>query len=346
MAASQQGALVYLVLPEVASLTTTETKAVGVKEDKGTGSVLPMQAASKAAAEVVSRAIGDAAGGVSSTIGDIFGGLVGDRIRDWRTRNLIEIASRTSEILRSHNVPLEQAKSLPMGDIYCLFEGASKADHPDLMEMWSKLLASSMTGDGTGGELPAITRVLEQLLPADANLLRLIAYCDAWSDRYLELTPDESKAGDESEEQKARRQQIGDLLVASLQSEYDKFKTLHGEHEKLSLDNLIRFNCITIATPHIRAKRDQDGNQYMLEDMVQPPYGVGSPKAVKSGFEDRMKFLLDQIVLLTGGSAEKEPLFHDLIGLYPFYKLTFFGQRLVKACGVAVAIDVPKPKVE
>ncbi|MBV5350159.1 hypothetical protein JZU71_03110, partial [bacterium] len=66
--------------------------------------------------------------GASGFIGDVFGGLVGDKVRQWRVRNLISALAATKAHLESFGISVDQAKALPMAELLVIFEGASKTD--------------------------------------------------------------------------------------------------------------------------------------------------------------------------------------------------------------------------
>lgn len=129
---------------------------------------------SKAATEVAMAAIGGASDGLKETIKDVWGGIVGDRVREWRKRNLVNALEQTARYLRSKGVNLADARHLPDGEVYRLFEGSSKSDTPSISEMWAKLLASAMDPKSQIKVDEALSKVLEQLIGNDAELFLII----------------------------------------------------------------------------------------------------------------------------------------------------------------------------
>jgi hypothetical protein len=135
---------------------------------------LPGVALDKAAAGVIEKLFGSAADGIADATGNIFGGLIGDRLREWRKRNLIATLAKTAEYLREMNIPLEKARALPMGDVYAIFEGASKQEEPDVCEMWAALLGNAMNYSGDVRASPAIVDNLKAFTSKEANAIRVI----------------------------------------------------------------------------------------------------------------------------------------------------------------------------
>jgi hypothetical protein len=141
---------------------------------------LPGEALEKSAANVLERVLGATTDGSVALAGNIFGGLIGDRVREWRTRNLINALSKTAEHLHRLGVKLEDARALPMGEAYQMFDGCSQVDDPTLQDMWSLLLASSLNPNRDGSYDKAYSEILGRMTPFDARLLHAIAFC--WFD--------------------------------------------------------------------------------------------------------------------------------------------------------------------
>lgn len=134
-----------------------------------------------AAARVFERAANNTVDGAASFIGDIFGGLVGDSVKQWRTRRLITGLHETKQHLDKLGVPVENAKSLPMGELFAIFDGMSKQEDPHLTAMWAALLANAMNPDGKFSIDPSLPKILEQLSGVDAVILKF--YHDAYEEK-------------------------------------------------------------------------------------------------------------------------------------------------------------------
>ncbi|WP_234705751.1 Abi-alpha family protein [Sinorhizobium meliloti] len=124
-----------------------------------------------AAARVAERAMNTTFDGIAGVVGDVFGGLFGDGVKQWRTRRLVTTLVKTKEHLETSGIPIEKAKSLPMGELYAIFEGASKQDDPNLTEMWAALLANAMNPNNARPLDPAFPKLLERMSGLDALIL-------------------------------------------------------------------------------------------------------------------------------------------------------------------------------
>ncbi|ESX86898.1 Abi-alpha family protein [Mesorhizobium sp. LSHC412B00] len=127
-----------------------------------------------AAARVAERAMNTTLDGVSGVLGDLFGGWFGDGIKQWRTRRLIDTLIKTKDHLEAAGIPIENAKSLPMGELYAIFEGCSKQEDISLTEMWSALLANAMNPTNDKYIDPSFSRILGNLSGLDAAILKYI----------------------------------------------------------------------------------------------------------------------------------------------------------------------------
>lgn len=127
-----------------------------------------------AAARVAERALNETWTGVGGFFGDVLGGLIGDRTRLWRTRNLIATLAKTRDLLSEYGVSVEKAKSLPMGEALAIFEGASKTEDVDLQEMWAALLANRMRPDKGSFIDPSFPRLLTELSGLDAQIISFL----------------------------------------------------------------------------------------------------------------------------------------------------------------------------
>lgn len=142
------------------------------KDDKTAFS--PEKAVDEAATKLVSKVFDQAGDGTMSVVGDIFGGLIGDPIREWRTRNTVRLAEKTASYVLKKTGSLENMNRLPRGELYSLFEEASKYDEEELQNIWARLLASSLTEKEYIGRLRPLIAIARQLDSFDAKLLKAI----------------------------------------------------------------------------------------------------------------------------------------------------------------------------
>lgn len=145
--------------------------------DKSASAIIkvPGDAVDQAAADVIKAVAGDTAKGLSNFSGNLFAGLLGDRISEWKTRNLIKQCRRTAEFLQDQGIPLADARSLPNGELYALFSGMSEADQPSIQELWSSLLARRMSVDGTEDFDPEVVATLRAFTSSDAHAVSQLA---------------------------------------------------------------------------------------------------------------------------------------------------------------------------
>ncbi|WP_299370404.1 Abi-alpha family protein [uncultured Tateyamaria sp.] len=129
---------------------------------------VPGEAVDQAVADVIRTILGRSGTGLADLGSSFFGGLVGDRMRQWRTRNLISTCEKTAKFLQEKGIDLKSARALPDGEIYLLFSGMAEAEDTTLRQMWSQLLASRMDPSQS-----------EQLNPEIVSLLKIMTGDDA-----------------------------------------------------------------------------------------------------------------------------------------------------------------------
>lgn len=138
---------------------------------------LPGSELEASAARVAERAGNLTVDGLAAVTRDVFGGLIGDSFTQWRNRNLVTKLARSKDHFDRLGIPIENAKALPKGELYAIFDGMSKQDDPQLSDMWAALLTNVMRPDVQFVLDPALPKVLEQLSGVDAVILNF--YHDA-----------------------------------------------------------------------------------------------------------------------------------------------------------------------
>ena len=175
-----------------------ETKSEKSDGD-GKGFSLPGEAIEREAAKVLGRLTGDAADGLSATMGNVFGGLVGDRIREWRTRNLLTICRETALRLKAQGVDLDKVKDLPMGQVYMIFKTASEVEDRDLRGLWAVLLSFELSSDKNQAKAQVFQEVLKGISPIDAKVLNLLYTWHLYADYLQFIRGEHIKGGSQSE---------------------------------------------------------------------------------------------------------------------------------------------------
>jgi hypothetical protein len=289
----------------------------------------------KQAAQVAGKALGRVADGTLDIGGNIVGGLFGDRIREWRTRNLVSALSKTADFLKAKGIPLDKAKALPMGEAYAMFEESSKQDDPALQEMWSALLANAM--DATSGVAidPAFVSTLKIMGGAEAHVLRFVRDFARGRSEASKLLPTSNMFlslgdSDEQREREEKQRAVCDKFAALVsQSFVDRIgKRFTDTSIENAIGLLLKEGCLSIPTPTFSnrkfTRRGEGGY-------------VGSSEEVD---EARLIDALDEIawsVEIQRGVAGEMPALLPKSRqsgelLQPSYSLTAYGERLLSAC--------------
>ncbi|WP_167334869.1 Abi-alpha family protein [Mesorhizobium loti] len=145
-----------------------------MSESSKGGPLLPGGEIDKAAADLLRQMLGGPATAIGNSLADGWGGLVGDRLREWRTRNFANGLHKTAEHLKRMGVSFNKMKALPGGEMYELFENLSKQDDPLLSELWASLTANALTPDNGISAERGFTEALKNLGPAEARLLKYL----------------------------------------------------------------------------------------------------------------------------------------------------------------------------
>ncbi|MEL6688923.1 MAG: hypothetical protein AAFP28_01280 [Pseudomonadota bacterium] len=129
---------------------------------------------------VLGAAAGGLKKGISTTANDVWSALVGDRVRQWRIRNLVNSAEFTAGFLKRKGIPLDEARVLPDGEVYTLFEGASKAEDQTLQRLWAHLLSERMRPEPEDCDTTLCANLLSSLSPSEADAFLLVANLWNW----------------------------------------------------------------------------------------------------------------------------------------------------------------------
>lgn len=287
---------------------------------------LPGQEMEKAASEVL-KVLGNETGkGIASIAGNAFGGLFGDKIRDWRTRNMIKTAAKTKLFLDQMGIPLEKTKALPLGEFYQLFEEASKEDAPDLANMWSKLLASAMSDTEGNVETKRHIKIIQQLSPGDASLLQSIDKLHTLSTEYTKMS-NEQKGGVPESQQKALLSEAVEIEAAILIKQ-DKLITAISRLIKL---DLLRADFVKDLSLNL--------NNSSLSETPSGVLDVGSMRGdgrVLNTYEvvQALNLLNEKINYVFGlqNAAVGLPRFRFENALHSNYEFTEYGHAFYNAC--------------
>ncbi|AEH89400.1 Abi-alpha family protein [Mesorhizobium opportunistum] len=204
-----------------------------------------------AAARVAERAMNTTLDGISGVLGDVFGGWFGDDVKQWRTRRLITTLIKTKEHLEAAGIPIENAKSLPMGELYAIFDGCSKQEDISLTEMWSALLANAMNPTNDKYIDPSFSRILGNLSGLDAAILKYIM--DFNSKRDALFAKRREILNDAHVNKQMKGGKSFDLMIDEIEKEFSdwadgehqgQFKGFSVENISYSISNLLRIGLI------------------------------------------------------------------------------------------------------
>lgn len=295
-----------------------------------------------AAARVAEKAMNTTFDGVAGVVGDIFGGLVGDGMKQWRARRLVDALCKTKEHLEAKGIRLEHARSIPMGQLLEIFEGASRQDDPDLTRMWSALLSNSMNPEEKESLDPSFVRIMSSLSGLDAQLITYFKQYDENYSKFFSIHRSMSAAmNDELKDKDANRN-----ILKQIEENEDKFNeenarileviTDHFSESNVSyaIANLIRMDLIVMP----RSKRQKLLDVYESSDgsiCVDESVLLGELSTifihVNAGSETTGRLLP-----LNWSDREESGSQLSLFELYsgvPFtYRLSGLGWRFLKAC--------------
>lgn len=289
-----------------------------------------------AAARVAERALNDTWTGASGFVGEVFGGLVGDRVKQWRTRNLVDSLVKTRDHLRKNGVEIENAKALPMGELYAIFEGASKTDDVDLRDMWSALLSNKMNPDKESFTDPSFPRLLGELSGLDAQILNYMVKFAACSEAHSKVmqetwsgfnysTPDEEIHAKKQAEYRARKKAFKGEAETLKKVITDRFS---DEHISYSISNLSRLGLIDMP------EKGPLGRTALITMNID--HRTDKITMSTTGLEAELKDLRQRYRL--GFSSDKTlPKLSEEARLLsntpmPGYALTDFAKRFLQAC--------------
>ncbi|MGV1751521.1 Abi-alpha family protein [Agrobacterium sp. CG674] len=287
-----------------------------------------------AAARVAEKAMNDTWGGFAAFSGDVFGGLVGDRIKQWRTRNLIDVLAKTRDHLAKHGVSIENAKTLPMGEVYAIFEGASKTDDVDLSDMWAALLSNEMNPSNKTSVDPSFQRILSELSGLDARIMHYLK-------RHENLSEERQSKRDEvlkpkgvalSNEEKERLDIVEKLNFIKVEYE-GKQKAARDEivshystdNISYSVSSLVRLGLI-----------NNGSGGYAGDTLVQAGMRRGEIELDTSGLRSELQWVWERFDMMSEDNRPMPNLWYPSSvskGMeFPNYSLTGLAERLLHAC--------------
>ena len=297
--------------------------------DTKPGSLIPGDKLDEVAADLVRHLLGEPVKGIGSTIADIFGGLVGDRVRQWRTRNLVTGLAATAHYLRVKGIPLDKARALPDGEMFTMFENLSKQDDPDLVALWSGLLANAVSPDSEMVLEPILIETLKQISGGEAVCLEYIWNLDQLS---LELRRRASElrgtTGEKLELQEKLRVELFALFDPTLEPLHKRILEMPSKRFSNAINNLTTLRLISIPP------RRLDSN-----DLFAPANRSGDQRLNPTAFVDAFN-RLSASAILAGGNAKgvvnKAGFVSDTYDRRaPLYGLTELGVRLMSASHMA-----------
>jgi Abortive infection alpha len=291
-----------------------------------------------AAARVAERAMNTTLDGFSGLVGDVFGGWFGEGVKQWRTRRLITALAKTKEHLEKHGIAIENAKALPMGELYSIFEGASRTDDADLTDMWAALLSNAMNPQRDTFIDPSFVRVLQNLSGLDAKILQYYQdFRKEWELYRNGLTPiHEAISRSQNRDDPATQAKIAqaknideefrDISARLLDSIVEQFSQ---QNISYSISNLLRVGLIAIDD-----RPDFRGDNKLLVAKMNSLSDV--IEIDDRSLQHELKYIQRRFdYAVEGGEGlfkvAETSRFHRNIKM-PTYELTGYGKRFLTAC--------------
>lgn len=101
--------------------------------------------------------------------------LVRDKVAFWRFQNQVKMLEKTVNILRNAGLRPEQVRESITPDLVIpLIEAAGTNSDEDLSDMFAHLLARSIDPETHDSSHPSYSKVLSQLSPLDARILKVL----------------------------------------------------------------------------------------------------------------------------------------------------------------------------
>ncbi len=287
-----------------------------------------------AAARVAERAMNDTWGGFAAFSGDIFGGLVGDRIKQWRTRNLVDVLAKTRDHLAKHGVSIENAKALPMGEVYAIFEGASKTDDVDLSDMWAALLSNEMNPDNKTSVDPSFRRLLNELSGLDARIMHYLKCHEnlstaRQSKRDEVLKPNGVALSSEEKENPCTVEKLHFIKVETERKQNAAREEIASHYStdniSYSVSNLVRLGLIS-----------NGSGGYDGDALVQAGMRRGEIEIDTSGLRSELQWVWERFDMMSEDNRPIPNLWYSSSvskGMeFPNYSLTGLAERFLEAC--------------
>lgn len=294
---------------------------------------LPGSEIERAAANVIERAGKNIADGATSFGSAVFNGLIGDRVREWRTRNVIRAAAKTAEILKENGVSLEMAKSLPMLEFYSIFEGMSEQDDPDVADLWAGLLASRMSTAEEHAFDRSIPQILASLNGDEARVLKFLREYVLLENNlprvgapiYLGIPPGKEK---EVEEASAAHERIVSLRIERITALRDEtFGSNKPDNYDAAVETLKNKRLVYVHRAHTWhqsfTKREYFSDSGSVEILDQRKIS-----------DELHRLNRETIGLSNSGTDSGAKLFSEFQGMSVNYRLTDAGKYLLIRCEV------------
>lgn len=207
----------------------------------------------KAAAEVLTRALGAPAEEAGGAFGDLVG-MVRDRISAWRHVNRLRIAKHTVQKIKEEGLEPGDLSALPLREVPAVLEAISDIDQDELSELWAGLLADAMSPKNDRSADKHLVAVLKSMTEEDALLFSAFVMTSelkkAMSRRGQQASRKIFQHKDDGEEELKRlademTKESGELIRAPLDYIHSKLVPLMpGDRYRISVENLIELGLV------------------------------------------------------------------------------------------------------
>lgn len=276
--------------------------------------------------KIIGAALGGAIEGISESSGNLWGLIAGDKIREWRTKNLIKCLDRTALILNERGIPLSNAKYLPFGEAFKIFEDISKQDEASISDLWANLIANAIDPSKNVKIESSFRRTLDSIGRIEAIILQAvwsvqlikIEYQNAVTDSYKE-----NLSHNLFEEMQNIKENAREKFISIASTTKPLLEKEDDQEIRNSLVNLMALGCLF--------KNPDKISKYDLGDTF-PRHGKDFDLSPDRVSETITSSILMAIESLHG--TPPETIFNETTDIDHCLsiQLTQYGMRFMKAC--------------
>lgn len=274
---------------------------------------------------------------ISGLLGDAIG-LVGDKVRAKRQRNLELAIENTRSMIEARQIDMKDITPPDEVEVFQVLNGMSLSSDESIRALWAGLLASSIDPNNTQRIDRAFITVIEALSPQDAKIVNFLVFSEieqsssrskamSFYSRMEKLSKDKSTREENKETLDSLKSELMEIQtfhaqrIVSLAKEYDILFGRAGPPGKYDWHlNLARLGLIELADSTWSKIRDLRGGSADLAT-------ARSLEIIQEVLEELVKSVpsrSDRVFLIEDGR------WHVSLGI----RLSPFGRKFAEACGI------------